>query len=383
MNPAFTADSTQWLEISLADRTQAWQSSRSFSNPSQCWSAYLNQLTLSAFLPWLQEESPQAQPYPNAAALPSIWEVVNGTAIAIEDLRVVLIPSQAADLDELRVPQEWVDLPDWAADFYLAVQVKPDEGWIHVWGGTSHDRLKTVGTFESRDRTYCLEEEDLIRNWNALFVAREVCPEEAMRAAIEPLPLLTAPQAENLLQRLGSPSVVLPRLQVPFQLWGALLQHGGWRQQLCDRRQGRSEQWSILEWLRAGVSEVAQQVGWARINFQPSLGTARGEAGVAAGLIRHLTIDQQAYDLRITPQGDPDAQTWRFELYPADSQQQIPAGFTLRLLTADLQPFPKNEAIATTATDQLYLRVRLSVGDALVWEIEPTPEGYEREILQF
>jgi len=26
------------------------------------------------------------------------------------------------------VPQEWVDIPEWAADYYLAVQVNPDSG---------------------------------------------------------------------------------------------------------------------------------------------------------------------------------------------------------------------------------------------------------------
>ena len=35
----------------------------------------------------------------------------------------MLIPSEAIDDSELEVPQEWVDIPSWAADYYLAVQI--------------------------------------------------------------------------------------------------------------------------------------------------------------------------------------------------------------------------------------------------------------------
>lgn len=379
----FTADFTQlWLEVPAGDRPQ-WEDSQAFSSDSRRWSAYLNQLCLSAFLPWLQTDFPQARAYP--AVAPAIWEVVNGTAVTLGDFHLVLIPSQAVDLDELRVPQEWVDIPDWVADYYLAVQVKPDEGWINIWGGTTHHRLKTIGTFDRRDRAYCLGEEDLIKNLNALLIARDLVPEAAIRASVVPLPSLSASEAENLLQRLGSPEVALPRLQVPFERWGALLQNSSWRQQLYDRRLGRSESWSVLQWLQAGVSELAQQAGWQRIEFQPSFGAARGsESGTAeAGLLRRLVIDDRVYELRITPQGDPEARTWRFELRNADPQGLVPSGFTLRLLTEDLQPFENNQATATTPIPQLYVRVALSPGEGLTWEVEPVPENYDRETLRF
>jgi len=37
------------------------------------------------------------------------------------------------DLTKRMVPQEWVDIPEWAADYYLAVQVNPDSGWLRIW----------------------------------------------------------------------------------------------------------------------------------------------------------------------------------------------------------------------------------------------------------
>ncbi|MFB2833241.1 DUF1822 family protein [Floridanema evergladense] len=130
-------DFTQiWLEFSAQQQNQAWENSQSFSSPSSRWNAYLNQICLITVLPWLQEEyAPKAKVWLNNAALPSFWEVVNGTAIVLDDTRFVLIPSEAIDQSELRVPQEWVDIPSWVADYYLAVQVNPDDRCVVIWPG--------------------------------------------------------------------------------------------------------------------------------------------------------------------------------------------------------------------------------------------------------
>lgn len=382
-----SADPTQLvLEISPQAQNQAWQQSQAFSTPASRYQAYLNQICLSAILPWLREEyEPQAKPWPSAAALPSIWEVVNGTAITLNATRFVLIPSETIDLSELRVPQEWVDILSWSADYYLAVQVEPDEKWVRIWGYCTHQQLKTRGSYDVSDRTYCLDEDDLIQDINVLWVARQLCPDEPTRTHVAPLPALPLAQAENLLQRFGSPAILTPRLAVPFELWGALLDHGGWRQRLYNLRLGRQEQWSILQWLNSGVSEVAQQLGWGRVEFQPSLAGARSVEKTAAPdiLSRQLVIAGQPYELLIIPQSPPDSRIWRFELRNASLTGRIPGGFKLRLLTEDLQPFENNEDTATTAVDQLYVEVALERGEGLVWEIEPLPENYDQEILRF
>ena len=41
------------------------------------------------------------------------------------------------------------------------------------------------------------------------------------------------------------------------------------------------------------------------------------------------------------------------------------------------------EAEPTTAVEQLYIEVAIAPGEGLVWEIEPIPDNYEREILRF
>lgn len=382
-----SADPTQlWLEISPTTQSQTWQQSQSFSTPSSRWNAYLNQIALNTFLPWLQEEyAPQARAWPNEAAKASIWEMVSGTAIVWGTTRLVLLADETLDSSELRVPQEWVDIPDWAADYYLAVQVNPDDGWMRIWGYTTHQQLKSGGYYDASDRTYCLDGEDLIDDLNILWVARQLCPEEPTRSAITALPTLPQAQAENLLQRLGNSAITTPRLVVPFELWGALLAHGGWRQRLYERRQGLPEQWSILQWLQSGISDFAQQIGWERVAFQTSLVGARGleVAPGDAALSRQLVIAGQNYELRVLPQERSGQQTWRFELRNSSVGALIPGGFKLRLLTEDLQAFENNEDTAMTAQEQLYIEVAVEPGEGLVWELEPIPENYEREILRF
>ncbi|GAA6622618.1 DUF1822 family protein [Scytonema sp. NUACC26] len=381
------ADITQlYLEIPQTVQVRACEHSQSFSTLSRRWNAYLNQICLSTFLPWLREEHiPSATPWSNAATSASIWEVVNGTAIVFGTTRMVLIPTEAIDLSELRVPQEWVDIPTWAADYYLATQVNPEEGWIKIAGYATHEKLKTKGSYDVRDRTYSLDKEDLIPDLNILWVTRQLCPTETTRSVVTPLQSLTLVQADNLIQRLGNTTVILPRLAVPFTIWGALLEHGGWRQRLYERRQSLPEQWSVLNWIVNGISDLAQQAGWVQMEPQSSLAGGRGvQEQLKPVLIKRLDIAGQQYELRVLPQGKPEEQRWRFELRNVALGKQIPAGFKLRLLTEDLQPFENNEDRAITPVDLLYIEVAFNEpAEGLVWEVEPLPKNYQREILRF
>lgn len=380
------------LYLEIPSLAKPWN--QSFSTPGAQRRAELNQHCLNAFLPWLNEEQTAIpQIWTREEALPSFWEVVNGTAISIDTLRLVFIPSEAIDLSELRVPQEWVDIPTWAADYYIAVQVDLEEGWIRVMGYVTHQRLKVSGTYDERDRAYCFDTTDLIQDINVLWIARQFCADEPLRAEIPPLPALPQSQAENLLKRLGNPDLIFPRLEIPFQLWGSLLEHGGWRQRLYEKRQGLPEQWSIRHWLHAGISNMAQQLGWGEIEV-PSVPVMAGTRGTGVqlpivGLSRQLMIADHWYELRVLPQAHPSGsvtqsanQVWRFELRSVSSPV-IPVGLTLRLLAEDLQPFEDNSDTATTEVEQLYVEVMLEPGEGLVWETEPLPENYDREALIF
>jgi len=166
-----------WLKISLAGQEKAWQQAQLYSNPSARYNAYINQVCLNHFLIWLQdwlreESNLNACVYPSEESLQSILEILNGTAIQMGNTRLVLIPTETLDVETLCVPQEWVDIKTWMANYYIGVQVSLDDDddcWMRVFGFATHRQLKNQGTYNECDRTYSLTIQELIENLALLF----------------------------------------------------------------------------------------------------------------------------------------------------------------------------------------------------------------------
>ena len=230
------------LTINEADREIAWQQAQHQSNPISRYNAYLNGACLNAILNWLSEWlAPEAFPQPSvwhSQEISSIWEVVNGTAIQIGDTRLVLIPSDEGDLEELCVPQEWVDIPNWSADYYLPVQVNldgdEDEFWVEVCGFATHSQLKNESTYSAGDRTYALPTKELTES----LVVMQITLGLNLQAEVSPLPSLSELKANELLNFLGNSSVYSPRLIVPFEHWASFLANDECRQRLYNQRLG-------------------------------------------------------------------------------------------------------------------------------------------------
>lgn len=259
------ADPKEWLlEIAPTIQSQLWQQSQSYATPSSRWRAYTNQICLHAFLNWVQNEyALQARTWYSAPSIPAFWEFVNGTAVLLNNRRVILIPSEAIDDSELEVPQEWVDIPGWAGDFYLPVQIKPDGKSVRFWGYTTHRELKNLAQYDPVDRTYSIDGENLTKDLNAFWMAYKFCRQEDIKTAVSPLPELSTTQAENIQQRLGRSSVVFPRLEVPFMTWAALLEKEQWRQKLYQQRQQgqqmqQSQAVNLSAWVQ-GIYEASWQ----------------------------------------------------------------------------------------------------------------------------
>jgi Protein of unknown function (DUF1822) len=223
-----------WLDFSEADREKSLTKSQDYSHDAARDRAFLNQLTLAVLLPILQAETPA---FIKIANQENLWEFVSGFAVILDRTSLVIIPSEAIDTDEFSVPQEWVDIPEWAGDYYLAVQVNLEDGWLRVWGFTTHRKLKNQGRYDPIDRTYSLDIEDLFENLNSMWVARKFGHAET--AEIQPLPTLSDRPIERLFAELSSNSAYSPRLKVPFAQWGAILASEDLRKQLYDRRIGK------------------------------------------------------------------------------------------------------------------------------------------------
>ncbi|NES90569.1 MAG: DUF1822 family protein [Okeania sp. SIO2B9] len=146
---------------------------------------------------------------------------------------------------------------------------------------------------------------------------------------------------------------------------------------------------NVLELLKQGINELAEQIGWLLRNkktdlaFDKEVGTKELEIPTDNFLSKQLKIAGQYFILRVISRVKDGEIIWRFELQNIAVGGLIPAGFKLRLLTEYGENFENNEAVSTHAVEKLYVDVILEPGEGLIWEIEPIPDDFSREILRF
>lgn len=228
-----------WLDFSALEQKTAWHQSvmNHYQNAAASHRVFINYLCFNTFVKWLEDE-PDLQDkfeYPEPSQdLYQQWELVNGIELNFNQTRIVLIPSEQGSISEFRIPQEWVDIPDWAANFYLAVHVNLEENWLRIWGFISYEEVRQQAQYDSIDRTYCLNHWDLIADINIMWVAQELCP--LKQPQVQPLPRLSEAQAKKVIEKLSKPTVYSPRLNISFSEWGAILASDEYRQILYNQR---------------------------------------------------------------------------------------------------------------------------------------------------
>ncbi|MEH2318040.1 DUF1822 family protein [Nostoc sp.] len=353
MTSAFTEPQELLLEISPSLQTSSWQESQVYATPSSRWRAYMNQICLHGFLNWVKAEYvPEASIWYSSPGIPAFWEFVNGTAILLKEKRVVLIPSEAIDDTELEVPQEWVDIPSWAADYYLAVQVTPDGESVKFWGYITHTELKSLADYDQVDRTYCIDARHLIKDLNAFWMTYQFCGTEEMKTAIAPLPELSTAEVEYVQQMLSNSSVTFPRLAVPFTTWGMLLENEQWRQWLYQPGQRYLPRTAPTQFSQVQVNlsrwlEQIYDASWQAIetffeqnssnlafNFRSSSGLNATPIKRAKLIDLGMEIDAQKVILLVALITKANQQvSIRIQLYPACNQPYLPANIKLVLLS--------------------------------------------------
>jgi Protein of unknown function (DUF1822) len=326
---------------------QAWQQSQAAYSPENQWRRYLHHLCLATLLPWIQaEEVPGAIAFPAIADRTTLAEFLPGAAIALGDKRLILIPSLSLDQRDWRVPQEWVDLPGWAGDYFAAVRVDLDEGELQVLGYATHEMVKTKGIYDGGDRTYQLDMLTLIPDLNSLWVVQQLNPTEVTQVAIDPLPSLSPAQATDWLQQLRS--VPDPRLAAPFGVWGCLLVQDDWRQQLYDLRQtAQARSAESQSPVQLALTQLQQwfheqwSSDWQSVNaFALEAIALRDEgSGDKANLptakrVKVLRFAELAVLMLLQISLEPDRRLMiRIQLRPLDRTQCLPSNLVLQLLS--------------------------------------------------
>ncbi|MBZ8180950.1 DUF1822 family protein [Oscillatoria salina] len=234
--------------LTVTDKTidTAWLEHSFYSNNAALWNGYCNRLCLDTIISWFQELGEQVKSWLPEVNLPTCWELVTGSAIQWGETKIVLIPFETDDFSTFCIPQEWIDIPGWEADYYLAVQLNleadEEDSWMQILGYTTHRELKKKAVYNPSLRYYSLAKEELIEDLTMLFVARKIVA--SRKLSVAELPSLN--QVESLLDRLSEPEVEIPRLQVDFVKWGALLANETWRHELYKLRLRKAEKEELM-----------------------------------------------------------------------------------------------------------------------------------------
>jgi Protein of unknown function (DUF1822) len=291
-----------WLELTPEDLKLAQPNPKIHSNQTSLDNAELSQLCLNKFQDWLKEQEISSKVSFTPNELTTIWDVVSGCAIDIGKTRLVLIPTDYLDRDEFCIPQEWVDLPNWMGDYYLAVQVDSESGLMSIWGFASHQLIKDRGEYTLGDRSYSLDCDLLVTNLDILWMAQELGLNE--RAITPELPTLGLDETLALIKQLSTPSPYSPRTKLAFSQWGAILNNSNLRLTLYEERvmkdalvKAAPPIFQFVDWVK-GEFTSAIASGWQA--YIPEQGIPRSQNSlVQRSKLIHFQLDFNRETLRL------------------------------------------------------------------------------------
>jgi hypothetical protein len=160
------------LEISELDLQKAKSVAAHYVDPVVSDRVFLNSLCLDIILPTITDIFDIKPSSIDSKKInqqhEKVWQSLPGVAIDLPQVRLVLMPTEDFDTEELRLKQEWLNNPDLAGDIYLAVQVSLQESWLRVWGFTSHQELHEQGSYDVSDGSYAIDRSDLWMSLEAI-----------------------------------------------------------------------------------------------------------------------------------------------------------------------------------------------------------------------
>jgi hypothetical protein len=255
---------TIWLPLSERDLSSPL--SQTYSNITAQENALINQLCLEKTQAWLTEIGIESTPTFSPAQMASMWDVVNGCALTIGNRRAILIPSDNLDREELRVPQEWVDIPNWMGDYYLGIQIDLEDRLMNIWGYVSHRTLRETGGYNLLDRTYSISSDLTIGNLDILWMAQILDLQEM--TIVPTIDSLNLDLSMNAIDRLSYASPYSPRLDLDFTTWAGILSNNHLRDRLYQKRLqvanldlNRTEPMKLGSWLQQEFSQPIDR-GW-------------------------------------------------------------------------------------------------------------------------
>jgi Protein of unknown function (DUF1822) len=353
-----------WLTITEDNIEQASQQANKFSEHSARPTAYLNLLAQKLLLPYLQGYDSNSQ---LASYCDDFWSFgINGSKISMNNQYCIILPSNTLDLDEFRIPQEWVDCPDLAAEFYLAVDIDNENKLARIWGYTTFNQLKLIGKYCSRDRSYYLEHSQIHTDINSLWLLHKYYLSELTRPDCTISPPITLERFTNILEDLSKTNLLFLRRSLDFQEWSAILTNPHWCKLLREKRMlatpeiRRINITHLSGWLQNQVEE-----GWQSVQnlISPNLlGSFMGNQ-VKRAKMMDLGLDLAGHQvvLMMVVAQSAESVSIQASLYPTGQATFLPPHLKLIISTANMPVFKE----VTAQSDDEFIRYRFeaSIGD--------------------
>lgn len=221
----FEAFAVEAIALESANIERAIQISSSIPHPSQQWQTYLNALALFGFEQWLGERASDIPiesvnstvlkpPYANA-----IQAVAN---LTVGSFKLCLIATGSLTDEQAIIPQPAIDLPEFAAHFYVLIEIQEEFEQIIIRGFLRRDRLKSqcesLNLQPNQDWTYSVP-----LTWFDSDPDRLLLYLRCLEPAAIVLPEMPRDRQAILLTMQGELETLLPRLESrEIALWQVL-----------------------------------------------------------------------------------------------------------------------------------------------------------------
>lgn len=135
---------SETIEVEAEQIEQALQFSRETRNPQRQWLLYLQNLALSSFEKWLQKRQPDLLVQTESCSLfnPSqanFFDVICN--LQVGSFKVCLIPTLSLSDPEIAIPRAVIELPEFAAHFYVVIGIEEELEIAAVRGFLQRDRV--------------------------------------------------------------------------------------------------------------------------------------------------------------------------------------------------------------------------------------------------
>ncbi len=218
---------------------EAVERSSNIPNEERQWQTYLNVLALCGFEEWLRARATDLSVDRERCSVlqPSVANVIEAVChLKVNEFQVCLIASGSLTDEEVTIPRAVVDLPEFAAHFYVLVEVQEEWETAVVCGFLSYNQLverrAAVDLQADEDWTYQLplewfegEPDHLLLNLRCLQPTAIPLPSihSDRTSALEPMQLSRLRSALRSSASLSELEALLPQLQSPQrQLWQVL-----------------------------------------------------------------------------------------------------------------------------------------------------------------